>query len=176
MSESLQRVRDPRVGVPLPGRDGNGQTRGHLARDRDPQRAREWWRRDPVRDPVVPETARSSQPPSSASAPRVGFSPTRPQAAAGIRIDPPPSAAVAIGASPAATAAAEPPEEPPGVRDGSHGLRVIPLACEAVHGKIISSGTFVIATGIAPAARSRASSTASSAAGVSSCRVPKVAV
>ena len=56
---------------------------------------------------------------------------------------------------PDATAAADPPEEPPGVRVGSHGLRVTPLAALAVHGKIISSGTFVIPIGIAPAARSR---------------------
>ena len=41
-----------------------------------------------------------------------------------MRIEPPPSLACAIGTMPAATAAAEPPDEPPGVRDGSHGLRV----------------------------------------------------
>ena len=81
--------------------------------------------------------------------------PTSPQAAAGIRIDPPPSDAVAAGTSPAATAAAEPPDEPPGVRVASQGLRVMPFASVAVHGKIVSSGTFVIPIGIAPAARSR---------------------
>ena len=82
--------------------------------------------------------------------PRVGFIPTSPQHAAGIRIEPPPSEPVAHGTIPAATAAAEPPEEPPGVRVRSHGLRVIPLASLAVHGKIVSSGTFVIPIGIAP--------------------------
>src|SRR5204862_6671979 len=46
--------------------------------------------------------------------PFVGLSPARPQNAAGIRIDPPPSVAVAIAAIPAAIDAADPPLEPPG--------------------------------------------------------------
>ena len=46
--------------------------------------------------------------------PRAGLSPTSPQQAAGIRIEPPPSLPCAIGTIPAATAAAEPPLEPPG--------------------------------------------------------------
>ena len=51
-------------------------------------------------------------------APRVGFSPTRPQQAAGTRIEPPASVAWAIATIPAATAAAAPPEEPPGRSGG----------------------------------------------------------
>ena len=93
--------------------------------------------------------------------PRVAFIPTRPHAAAGIRIEPPPSDPVAHGTSPAATAAADPPEDPPGVRVTSHGLRVTPFASVAVHGKIVSSGTFVIPIGIAPAARRRRTASAS---------------
>src|SRR5207249_2386238 len=58
--------------------------------------------------------------------PRVGFSPTRPQALAGMRIEPPPSFACAAGTSPAATAAAAPPLEPPDERLGSQGFRVGP--------------------------------------------------
>src|SRR5690349_14036625 len=73
--------------------------------------------------------------------PRPGITPTRPQHTTGIRIEPPPSEPVATGTSPAATAAAEPPEEPPGVRLVSHGLRVTPLAAVAVQGKMVSSGT-----------------------------------
>src|SRR5215831_2631866 len=46
--------------------------------------------------------------------PYVGFSPTMPVKAAGWRIDPPVSVPVAPRQSPAATAAAEPPDEPPG--------------------------------------------------------------
>ena len=44
---------------------------------------------------------------------RVGLRPTSPQNAAGMRIDPPMSFAWPTGARPAATAAAEPPLEPP---------------------------------------------------------------
>ena len=58
--------------------------------------------------------------------PRAGLRPTRPQHAAGMRIEPPPSLAWAIGTMPDATAAAEPPEEPPVVRAVSHGLRAAP--------------------------------------------------
>jgi hypothetical protein len=44
---------------------------------------------------------------------RVGLCPTSPQKAAGMRIEPAPSLPTATGIMPAATAAAEPPEEPP---------------------------------------------------------------
>ena len=49
-----------------------------------------------------------------------------PQSAAGWRIEPPVSVPSAHGASLAATAAALPPEEPPGTRPRSHGLRTGP--------------------------------------------------
>jgi len=52
--------------------------------------------------------------------PRVALRRTRPQNAAGMRVNPPPSEDMLIGSTPAATAAAE----PPGVRSGCHGLRV----------------------------------------------------
>jgi len=52
--------------------------------------------------------------------------PTRPQYDAGMRMLPPPSPAVAAGTRPPATAAAEPPEEPAGVRSRFQGLRVTP--------------------------------------------------
>ena len=58
--------------------------------------------------------------------PRWGFSPNSPQLAAGMRIEPAPSEAVAAAHRPAATAAALPPLEPPGVRSVSQGLRVMP--------------------------------------------------
>ena len=113
-----------------------------------------------------PSTASPSQPwvlGSRDTRPRVGFIPTSPQLAAGMRIEPPPSEPVAAGTRPAATAAPDPPDEPPGVRVGSQGLRVMPLASVAVHGKIVSSGTFVIPIGIAPAARSRRTASESAA-------------
>jgi hypothetical protein len=55
--------------------------------------------------------------------PRLGFMPKSPHHADGMRIEPPPSEPCAIGHKPAAHAAAAPPEEPPGVRLVSHGLR-----------------------------------------------------
>ena len=58
--------------------------------------------------------------------PKLGLSPTLPQNAAGMRTDPAPSVPTLSGPSPAATAAAVPPDEPPGVFVGSHGLRVMP--------------------------------------------------
>src|SRR5262249_37561061 len=67
--------------------------------------------------------------PSPASGPiglraRVGLRPKRPQQEAGILIEPPPSVACAMGTTPAATAAAEPPLEPPELCFKLHGLRV----------------------------------------------------
>ena len=58
--------------------------------------------------------------------PKLGFRPTRPQNEAGRRTEPPISQPSAMGTQPTATAAAEPPDEPPGVRSGFQGLRVIP--------------------------------------------------
>src|SRR5260370_10371560 len=54
--------------------------------------------------------------------PRDGLSPNMPHCAAGIRIEPPPSVACAIGRMPAETAAAAPPEEPPCEVSGFQGL------------------------------------------------------
>ena len=82
-----------------------------------------------------------------------------------MRVDPPPSLAVQNGTIPAATAAADPPLEPPGVRIGSHGLRVVPHAFVCVKQVIPNSGAAVLPTGTAPAARRRATCTESSATG-----------
>jgi hypothetical protein len=49
-----------------------------------------------------------------------------PQRDAGWRIEPPVSVPIAHGASPAATAAALPPDEPPGTRVLSHGFSTGP--------------------------------------------------
>ena len=64
--------------------------------------------------------------------PNVGFIPGRPEYDDGMRIEPPPSLPVHAGNSPAATAAADPPDEPPGVRSGFHGLRVMPCSGDDV--------------------------------------------
>src|SRR5438270_7360870 len=76
--------------------------------------------------------------------PRVAFIPNRPHAEDGIRIDPPPSLPCEIGHSPEASAAAAPPEDPPGVRAVSHGLCVGPNAFGSVHGPLPNSGVFVL--------------------------------
>ena len=73
--------------------------------------------------PSVDSPARSgiSGPPEIR--PRLGLIPNSPHTLAGIRIDPPPSLPCAAGASPAATAAAAPPLDPPADRLRSHGVR-----------------------------------------------------
>src|ERR1700730_3668754 len=79
--------------------------------------------------------------------PRVGLSPTSPQQAAGMRIEPPPSLAWATGTTPEATAAAE----PPGVRFTSQGFLAGPYNRDSVTGGKPNSGTFVLAKGMKPA-------------------------
>ena len=85
-----------------------------------------------------------------------------PHMLAGNRIDPPMSLPCATGTSPAATAAAEPPLDPPVLRVSSHGLRVGPYASGSVVTLVASSGVFVLPTNTKPAARKRAASQVSS--------------
>ena len=73
-----------------------------------------------------------------------------------MRLDPPPSVPIPIGPSPAATAAAAPPLDPPEVRDKSHGLAVRPKSGESVKHLWPNSGVVVLPTRIAPAAFIRA--------------------
>src|SRR5947199_5093723 len=82
-----------------------------------------------------------------------------------MRIEPPPSDAYAAPIRPAATAAPEPPDDPPALCAGSHGLRVGPNASVSVHGNAASSDRFVLPTRIAPAARSRRTTSESALAG-----------
>src|ERR1700744_3300588 len=89
-----------------------------------------------------------------------------PQYAAGIRIEPPVSVPRASSHTPAATSAAEPPEEPPEVRDGSRGLRVSPISGCANPAAYSRHG--VVANTSAPAARSRCTTVASAVAGAGS--------
>ena len=58
--------------------------------------------------------------------PRDGLSPMPPHQAAGMRIEPPMSEPWASGTSPALTAAAPPPVEPPADRPDIHGVWVAP--------------------------------------------------
>src|SRR5215213_4384318 len=87
--------------------------------------------------------------------------PMTPHNDAGCRTEPPVSEPSAIGTMPAATAAAEPPDEPPGTRFGSIGLRAGPKALCSVDEPIANSSQLVFATTTAPAARSRVIAVAS---------------
>ena len=95
-------------------------------------------------------------PSKSSTRPREGLRPKRPQWLAGMRIEPPPSVAWAAGTTPAATAAAEPPDEPPVERLRSQGLCVRPVATGSVLGRKPASGVADLPSTIRPA-RSKAS-------------------
>ncbi len=105
----------------------------------------------------------SSPPKTGAAAtrPSVGFIPNTPQQLAGARMEPPLSVPTASGASPAATAAAAPPLDPPAVRDRSHGFRVGPKTRLSVTALCPNSGVLVFPSTTAPAARSRSTTGAS---------------
>src|SRR6185437_12385518 len=94
--------------------------------------------------------------PTRLTRPKVGFRPTMPQRLAGIRIEPPVSLPVAAMQKPAATAAAEPPEEPPGTRSVFHGLRVGGVTVPQAYSCVV-----VLPRKTAPALRSRATAAAS---------------
>jgi len=106
-------------------------------------------------------TAPSVTPPAQASPvsgpwltrPRVGFSPTTPHSLAGMRMDPPPSLACATATMPLATAAADPPDEPPAEWPGSQGLRAGGKLRGSVVTVVPNSGTFVRPRTTKPAAR-----------------------
>ena len=87
--------------------------------------------------------------------PRLGFNPIKPVKLAGIRIEPPPSLAPAIGTMPPATAAAAPPLDPPALRFRSYGLFAEPQSCGSVIFLKPNSGVFVRPTMIKPAASRR---------------------
>src|SRR5438552_6148238 len=88
--------------------------------------------------------------------------PEIPQNAAGMRIDPPRSVPRPMGARSAASAAPVPPLEPPAVVLRFHGLRVVPKILLVVLTSWANSGVLVLPRSTAPAARSRATDTASS--------------
>src|SRR5262245_6518228 len=93
--------------------------------------------------------------------PYVGLSPTTPQKAAGWRTEPPVSVPRAEAASSPATAAAEPPDEPPGTRSRSQGFRVGLKAECSVEEPIANSSMLVLPSITAPAAPSLATQVAS---------------
>src|SRR5262249_37406909 len=83
-----------------------------------------------------------------------------PHIAAGWRMEPPVSEPSASGAMRAATAAADPPLDPPGVRSSAHGLRTGPNAEFSFDDPIANSSQFVLPMRTAPAAFNRATTVA----------------
>ena len=102
-----------------------------------------------------------------ATVPAVGRRPTVPQNDDGIRMLPAKSLPVASQTWPAASAAAEPPDEPPQVFVVSHGLYVVPNTSLCVVPPAANSGRFDLPITMAPAASSR--STTTSLAGAMRC-------
>ena len=94
--------------------------------------------------------------------PNEGLRPNTPVNAAGMRIDPPPSVPMVSGPMPDATATAPPPDEPPGVLETFHGLRVMPVSGLSVTPFHPNSGVVVFPSSTAPASRRRATAGASS--------------
>ncbi len=88
--------------------------------------------------------------------PYVGLNPTIPLILAGWRILPPVSVPRAAGTSHAATAAAEPDEEPPGILAGSHGFLAGQKALFSPLHPIAYSSIFVFQKPTKPAAFIRA--------------------
>src|SRR5260370_17710380 len=75
-----------------------------------------------------------------------------PQNDAGIRIEQPKSVPCAKGTMPVATATADPPEEPAGLKAGVQGLRVTPNTSLKVLAPAANSGVLVLPSTMAPAA------------------------
>src|SRR6476659_9801514 len=84
-----------------------------------------------------------------------------PHMAAGCRIEPPVSEPSASGVNCAATAAADPPLDPPGMRSVAHGFLVGPNAEFSVDEPIANSSQLVLPTTTAPAACRRSITVAS---------------
>ena len=129
--------------------------------------------------PAVSWAAEIGTMPAPGTVPSVGFMPTTPLTAAGEMIEPSVSVPTASGASPAATAAPDPDDDPLGLRPRSCGLRVWPPTAlhplvEAVERKFAHSDRLVLPSTTAPAERSRVTSCASSGRESASAREPAV--
>src|SRR5450830_451343 len=116
--------------------------------------------------PIGPTTEIGVQPSnlrSLGTRPGDGRKPTTPHLAAGMRKDPPVSEPLHSGSRSVASAAAEPPDEPPALSSGLKGLPVAPHTVLRLLAPAPISGTLVLPATMAPAARSRATSTLSRA-------------
>ena len=93
----------------------------------------------------------------------MGLKPTVPHSAEGTRIEPPVSLPSARLTWCVASATADPPLEPPEMRSGAHGLRLVPMPSLTDEMPQANSWVCVLPTRIAPAARARRSASASAA-------------
>src|SRR5258708_11508377 len=99
--------------------------------------------------------------------PKCALMPTRPVKQHGMRTEPPPSVPSANGVMPAATDAAAPALEPPGVLARFQGWRVIPVSGLSPTGLQPNSLVVVFPINIAPAALARSTAGESMAATLS---------
>ncbi len=76
--------------------------------------------------PIESSVNDSGNAPSVGTRWRLGFQPTMPHSAAGMRVEPPVSLPIAISHMPSATATPPPEVEPPGTRSRSNGLPGVP--------------------------------------------------
>jgi len=92
-----------------------------------------------------------------------------------MRTLPAPSVPTANGPMPAATAAAAPPDEPPGVQPVFQGLRLMPVSAELVSPLQPNSGVQVLPSSTTPASRRRAVAGASTSQAclASTVRLPR---
>src|SRR5947207_1078736 len=109
-----------------------------------------------VRGPTWSIDQDSGITPARLTRPYVGLSPTTPQQAAGSRIEPPVSLPMAPATRPAATAAAEPLDEPPDAWPALQGFCTSPWCALSPNGPIASSVMLSLPSRIAPAAARRA--------------------
>src|SRR5215510_10201496 len=114
-----------------------------------------------AKGPIWSNDEANARRPKRDTRPYVGLRPTMPQRAAGWRMEPPVSEPRARGTIRAATAAADPPLDPPGVRSSAHGFFVGPNAEFSVDEPIANSSQLVLPTMTAPAASSRSTTAAS---------------
>ena len=102
--------------------------------------------------------------PSVETRPAVGFRPTTPQNADGIRMLPAMSVPKPRGEPPAAMIAPSPPELPPADRSSRHGFRVRPMMGLTVSSEPLMSGQLDLPSTMAPAAFMRRTASASRSA------------
>src|SRR5215831_12546666 len=129
--------------------------------------------------PAVSCASDSGTMPARLTRPRVGLTPTTPQALDGETIEPSVSVPTASGARPAETPAADPELDPDGDRSSAYGFAVCPPSVdqpllEWVDLKFAHSDRFAFARITAPAARSRVTMKASGGRAASNAGDPAV--